>query len=264
MAQATLKYMVGTEGKNDYLVVEKRAKYSLGIKGLATALPNNYVFFGLRVRSGKPNADVIDSNKTIGSTEHRAKWNLPFSNGNNKRASVMLSLAVRNVDYKSAGSVYRAAVADGVVNVFLEFLQDRGTKSRVSLPNVRKFLATAWCEALGHTYEDGKKEARKLTAKRKPRIYSNVVYTEQDYAVMKDLKNGKLSMVQAKDEETFEDSMPKKAPKLKAIEGGKSSNVVSMAEVKAAKKASKAKKTKLKLVKKAAKKKVAKKGKKKK
>ncbi len=76
------KYMIGSTGNADYLVIAEKDDHRLGVKGISSGGPAGTMLIGMRIRTQRKDGQPIETPKDFGDI-----WPLPFEQFNEFRAS---------------------------------------------------------------------------------------------------------------------------------------------------------------------------------
>ncbi len=110
------KFMVGSAGNADYLVIAEKDGYRLGVKGISSNGPNGTVLLGMRIRTQRKDGQPTETPKDYGET-----WPLPFEQFNEFRASYeviqFINLSVFQIERITSGGD-NTLLFDGAWNYF--------------------------------------------------------------------------------------------------------------------------------------------------
>ncbi len=141
--ETALKYMTGTEGNPDYLIIADSSGRYLGIKPII-AVPNNGTVLGVRVRSCRKKSDIdlsdfddFDEKKTHGT----AFPELTFDRTDEARAATEIVMFVPRYLYQE-GAVIEALGVCAIPEKLARFLRQRVPVESLLVPEkvIAKFI----------------------------------------------------------------------------------------------------------------------------
>lgn len=132
------KYMLGTEGTPDYLVIAEDEGLRLGIKGLMQEGPSATLLLGVRVRSTAISGNDVPDNKVFSDT-----WPVPFEKIDASRASVEIVNLV-SCTYLQFETLVAAAKKARFASKAFDYFEGLDIKMAVAREDVIEHLHKQW------------------------------------------------------------------------------------------------------------------------
>lgn len=133
-----LKYLLGSEGSPDYLVIAEQQGLRLGVKGLMSAGPNETIMLVLRVRTVKADGQEVEDGKVFVNS-----WPIPFEKISTIRASVELVNLVNRTHLQFETLIKQASHARFASKAF-DYFENMGIKLDVKREDLVTHLHKQW------------------------------------------------------------------------------------------------------------------------
>lgn len=138
-SSAEAKYMIGTEGKADYLIVSEKDKFRLGIKGFVNAGPGSTMMLAVRVRC------MQDKTATEDFTEYTDAFPIQFTKLDEKRASCEM-IQLLNRSQLQVADVLDKKVVENFTSTLADWIEAQGIQLMVDRMVINDHLYKAWFE----------------------------------------------------------------------------------------------------------------------
>lgn len=138
MANEDNKYILGSEGSPDYLVIAEDKTYRLGVKGLLQNGPGGTVALAFRVRAVRTDGKATEDGKVF-----LDAWPIPFEAVGPGRASVVM-LNLVNRSYLQLAEVVEKGEKSRFANKVFDYFIGRGIKLSVDKVTVCQHLNKQW------------------------------------------------------------------------------------------------------------------------
>jgi len=135
---ADAKYILGTEGKPDYIVVAEKGELRLGVKAFSGPGPNATIMLAMRLRAQRIDAKKADNEKMFGEV-----FPLPFTKLSTKRASVEVVQFVNRSHFQFAEVIEQADAARFAVQAY-DYLVQSGIVVDITEADFREHVHKQW------------------------------------------------------------------------------------------------------------------------
>lgn len=141
------KYILGTEGSPDYLVVAELDGFRLGVKGLIRSGPAKTVSLCFRIRSVMTDGKDVEDAKIF-----LDRWPIPFEQISEQRASVVLMQLVNRNHMQLAEVIEKAQSARFADKVY-EYFVSREIELTVNKSTIAEHILKQWFEEIEGGFE---------------------------------------------------------------------------------------------------------------
>ncbi len=134
------KYILGTEGKPDYLVIEEVENLKLGVKGFSGPGPGGTIMLAMRIRAQHSDLKLQDDTKIWSKC-----WDIPWIKVSDSRASFEVIQLV-NQSHFQFSKVVELADTDFFGKAAIDYLENLGLKIECGYKELIAHLYKAWFE----------------------------------------------------------------------------------------------------------------------
>lgn len=141
------KYILGTEGNPDYLVIAETGPFRLGVKAIMQNGPGGTVALAFRVRSVRIDGQTTEDGKVF-----LDAWPIPFEAVDVQRASVVM-LNLVNRSYLQLAEIVDKAEKSRFANKVFDYFVDQGIDLSVDKPALSSHLNKQWFSEIADNME---------------------------------------------------------------------------------------------------------------